>query len=149
MTTTWAVDLGAALTAIWQDQATATPAQLRKVYRSQPGSIGETPCAYIGNVSETVIHDAGTRTRTTGVDVVLVDTYSGDNLQTSDRVDVLTDLITDRFDLVTNVQRVGSSIINYTGYRDTDIVLAKPDGSSVTYRGRIFSYQAAKLEGRQ
>lgn len=148
MTTSWSTDLTAAIVAVWQDEATAHPDNVRKVYRSQPGSFGETPCAYIGDRAETITHDAGTRTRTTTVEVVLVDTYR-DNLQTSDLMDVTTDYISDRFDLPANVQRVGSSIISSTGYRDTDVTLAKSDGSSVLYRGRVFGYVCAKLEGRQ
>jgi hypothetical protein len=148
VTTTWATDLTAAIVAIWQDQATATPDGVRKVYRSQPGSFGETPCAYIGDRAETVTHDAGTRTRLSTVTMVLVDTYR-DNLQTSDLMDVTADYITDRFDVTTNVQRIGSSIINYDGYRDQDITFTRPDGTTVSYRGRLFSYSASKMEGRQ
>lgn len=154
MATSWLSDLVAAHVAILQDQATATPTWLRKVYSSQPGSFSELPCAYVGSRNEQIVHDAGTRTRTIALDVYVVDNYAGDNVQGNDRLDDLQDALVDRYDLAANVQRVGSSIIELTAIADIDlpVSITRPDGTAQTtfYRARVFSFgKSAKWEGRQ
>jgi hypothetical protein len=147
--TTWRADLVAAHLAILRDQITATPTLLRKAYSSQPGSFGELPLAYIGNRPETLRHDAGTRTRTIAIEVILVDNYSGDNVQGGDRLDQLVDALVDRYDIITNVQRVGSSIIELTSINDADVEVPGTD-RTLHYRGVSLTFgNTAKLEGRQ
>jgi hypothetical protein len=142
MTTTWRQDAVNAIVAILQDEATANPTLLRKVYSSRPGSFGETPVAYVGPRSESIAHDSGTRTRTfDGLTVTIVD-------QTGDLLDNLVDNLVDRFDLFGNVQRVGSSIIELASVSDVDISVDGPD-KSILYRGVVFSFgRTFKMEGR-
>ena len=148
MTTTFRHDIVAAVVAILQDEATANPTLLRKVYPSRPGSFGETPCAYVGQRSESVTHDAGTRTRTfDGLNFTIVDTYR-DNIQTGDLLDTLVDNLVDRFDIVANVQKVGSSILEITSITDVDVTIE--GDKTLVYRGVVFSLGATfKMEGRQ
>lgn len=149
MATTWRSDLVEAHRVILEAQSTATPTLLRKVYTSQPGSFNELPLAYVGARNETVTHDAGTRTRTIGIEVHLVDNYSGDNVQGGDRMDDLVDLLVDRYDLTENVQRVGSSIIELTSITDTDLEVRGLE-RSVYYRDTVLVFgRSAKMEGRQ
>lgn len=149
--TTWRADLVAALVAILNDQRTATPTLLRKVYASQPGAFNELPVAYVGARPEAITHDASTRTRTIQTEVWVVDTYAGDNVQDGDRMDQLVDALVDRFDVPGNVQRVGSSIIELTSVTDTDYPVTNPVTGQVTnYRACVFTFgKNAKLEGRQ
>ncbi len=150
MTTTWRQDLVAALVAILQDEQTANPTLLRKVYSSRPGSFGETPAAYVGARHETITHDAGTRTRQFGnLTFVVVDSYR-DNAQTGDLLDELVDNLVDRFDVSTNVQRVANAIIELTSVDDADIIMeGGGDKPAVAYRGVVFTVgKAAKWEGR-
>jgi hypothetical protein len=154
MATTWRVDLRAAFVAILEEQSTATPTLLRKVYPNRPASFGETPAAYVSNLPERITHDAGTRTRTSAPEVVLVDTYR-DNQQTGDLLDQLVDLLVDRFDLPANVQRIPNTIIELASITDTDIeVVGRREDAgdkSVLYRGVIlgFGEDTAIMEGRQ
>ena len=151
MTTTFRADIVAAVIAILEEESAANPTLLRKVYSSRPGSFGETPCAYIGAHSESITHDAGTRTRTfDGLTFTVVDTYR-DNTQTGDLLDELVDNLVDRFDLATNVQRVARSILALTSVADADIVV-EPGGDrpTVLYRGVVFTLGGTyKPEGRQ
>lgn len=149
MTTTWRQDVVSAIVAILQEESTANPTLLRKVYSSRPGSFGETPVAYVGGRSEVIDHDAGTRTRTmAGLTFTIVDSYR-DNAQTGDLLDELVDNIVDRFDLSTNVQRVGSSILEITAVTDVDVNVEGPD-KTVAYRGVVFTLaRTFKPEGRQ
>jgi hypothetical protein len=148
MATTWRVDLRAALVAILEDQSSATPTLLRKVWPNRPQSFGETPCAYVSNMNERIEHDAGTRRRTTTPQVVLVDSYR-DNAQTGDLLDQLVDLLVDRFDLVGNVSRVANTIIELASVSDTDVEMLGTE-RTVSYRGVILGFdRTIILEGRQ
>ena len=146
MPTTWRVNLVAALVGILEDQSTATPTLLRKVYSSRPQSFGETPCAYVSNRNERITHDAGTRTRFSAPEIVLVDSYR-DNSQTGDLLDQLVDYLVDRFD--TNVTRIGNTIIELVSITDTDVEVVGPD-KSLSYRGVILGLgNTTIMEGRQ
>lgn len=151
MATTYRSDIVAALVAILEEESTASPTLLRKVYPSRPGSFGETPVAWVGPRDETITHDAGTRTRTfAGLQVLIADAYR-DNQQTGDLLDDLVDELVDRFDVpgAAGVQKVPNSVIQLTSVTDTDIELAKPDGGSVIYRGVVLTFGgSSKLEGR-
>lgn len=154
MATTWRVNLRAALVAILEDQSAATPTLLRKVYPNRPASFGETPCAYVSNLPERITHDAGTRTRRSAPQVMLVDTYR-DNAQTGDLLDQLVDHLVDRFDLTGNVQRIANTIIELVSITDTDVEVTstRTDAmdKTVLYRGVLLDFgdSTAIMEGRQ
>lgn len=146
--TTFRNDIVVALLAVLNAQKAATPTQLRAVYSARPGSFPEVPCAYIGERSETIRHDAQTRTRTfTGLSVVLVDTFV-DATQTSDRMDDLVDLLVDRFTAAYAQVPGGGSILQMNAASDTEIVLSG-DAGSVNYRGVVLSFgETFVMEGR-
>ena len=152
--TTWRVDLRAALVAILEDQSTATPTLLRRVYPNRPASFPETPCAYVSNLPERITHTDQTRTRRSAPQVMLVDSYR-DNQQTGDLLDQLVDLLVERFDLPGNVQRIPNTIIEIVSITDTDIeVTGRREDSmdkSVLYRGVLLDFgdSTAIMEGRQ
>lgn len=151
MTTSWRSDLVAAHVTILEAQSAATPTLLRKVYRTRPGSYNELPLAFVGGRPETLTHDAGTRTRTIGIEVWIVDSYAGDNQQDGDRMDDLIDALVDLYDDPSNVQRVGSSIIELTSITDTDLeVTNAASGTTTFYRACVLTFgKSSKLEGRQ
>jgi hypothetical protein len=137
--TTFRSDIVAAVFGVLQAQKTATPSQLRAVYTARPGSFPETPCAYIGERSETITHGSQLRTRTmTGLTVVLVDRLV-DASETEDRFDDLVDLLVERFTAAYAAVAGGGSILQMTAAADTEVVLAGDAGSSV-YRGCVLSF---------
>lgn len=147
MTTTWRVDLRAALVAVLEEQSVATPTLLRKVYPARPEAFNELPSAYV-TLPERLTHDAGTRTRFAAPDITIVDGYR-DNNQTVAQFDQLVDLLVDRFDLTGNVQRVAGSIIELASVTETDVQMVGPE-KTVTYSGVILSFgeQTHIMEGR-
>ena len=146
--TTFRSDLVAALKTVLDAQVTATPTQLRAVYRARPGAFSELPCAYVGSRDERITYTAGQRTRTfAGLSVVLVDTFT-DGTEVSDRMDDLVDLLVDRF--TTNYAAVagGGSITQLSSVTDTELELAGPSGP-VVYRAAILGFDGTFVgEGR-
>lgn len=146
MATTFRADVRSALVAILQDQQTATPTLLRKVWPSRTGGFtGELPCAYVSNLTETITWTAGTRTRVLdGAEIILVDTYGSEGM--IDRLDQLVDKLVDRFN--DNVQRVGNAIIELTRVTDTEVEVVSA-GATTYYRAVALSLaRTAKWEGR-
>lgn len=148
MPTTFRSDVVAALVTVLQAQQTADPASLRAIYTSRPGSVPETPCAYIGPRDEIIRYDAGTRTREfRGLTVVVVDALQ-DASETEDRLDDLVDALVDRFTAAYAAVAGGGSIVQLNGARDTDVVLSGGTGE-VTYRGVVLDFGGTFIsEGR-
>lgn len=139
--TTFRSDVVTAIVAILTAQQTATPTLLRAVYSSRPGSFPETPCAYIGDRSETIAEGGQLRTRTmSGLTVVLVDTFV-DATQTGDRMDDLVDALIGRFSAAYAQVPGGGSLVQLNAANDTDISLSG-DAGSVIYRGVVLSFGA-------
>lgn len=147
MVTTARVDFVAAQMTILNAQKAATPTLLRAVWSSRPGNFNELPLAFIGNRDESLEWDAGTRTRTfNGLTVSLVDNFT-DSQQDSDRMDVLVDLLVDRYNDA--VQAVGrGSILELTNINDYE--LAEDVKGQITYRRAVLLTFARtfKKEGR-
>jgi len=124
---------------------TSNPTLLRGVYSARPaGPAFEKPCVYIGSRDETIRHDSGIRTRTlAGLTIVVLDTFP-DNVQTTDRMDILIDGLVDKItdtphalgaNTVTSVTSVVDSEVTMGEaiYRAAILTLA----SSVAQEGRL------------
>lgn len=137
--TTFRVDVVEAIRVVLEAQKTATPTQLRKVYTSQPGSVIETPCAYIGDRTESITYTAQTRTREmTGLTVVLADTLI-DASETDDRMDALVDLLVARFTDANAAVPGGGGLLQMTSVTDTLLTLSGPKGD-VVYRAAVLGF---------
>jgi len=149
MTTTARVDLTGAVVTVLQAQQTATPTLLRAVYVARPGSFPELPAAYVGNADERITYSSGTRTRTfTGLSAVIVDAFS-DAMESGTRMDVLVDLLVDRFTAAYATVAGGSSILQLTGVRDTEVTVEAAGGVAAIYRGAILDFGETFIsEGR-
>lgn len=148
MTTTFRTAVVAAIVGVLEAQRVATPTQLRKVYTGRPGSYSEVPCAYIGERSETITHGGQMRTRTmTGLTVTIVDTMT-DASETEDRLDLLVDLLVDRFTAAYAAVAGGGSIVQLQSVSDVDVPITGDTGTAV-YRGCVLSFADTFItEGR-
>ena len=128
-------------------QQTATPTQLRAVYRARPGSFSETPCAYVGSRDEAITYTAGQRTRTFAPTVVIVDTFS-DATESGDRVDDLVDLLVDRFTDAYAAVPGGNSLLELTSVTDTELEV-RGDANTAIYRAAVLGFDRTFItEGR-
>jgi hypothetical protein len=142
--TTFRADARAALVAILEAQATASPTLLRKVEASRPGSFPELPCAYVSNLTETITWSAGVRTRLIdGAEVTIVDTYRE---AVHDGLDQLVDLLVDRLNDAT--QQVGNAIIELSRVADAEVEVQGTERTTY-YRAVVLTLgRTAKWEGR-
>ena len=147
MSTTFRADIVTAVLAVLNAQKTATPTQLRAVYAARPGSFSELPCAYLGPRDETIRHGAQLRTRTmTGLTVFIVDAFM-DATETADRLDLLVDLLVDRFTAAYAQVPGGGSILQMTSVSDTEVEVGGE--VPVHYRGCVLSFgETFVTEGR-
>lgn len=143
MATTFRHDLVAALKTTLDAYVVANPTLLRAAYRTRPASVHETPMAYIGGRSESIVHDSGTRTRTFAPTVVIVDVLA-DNQETGDRMDIVVDALVDIF--TANPHAVsGSTLLEQTGVDDVDLDW----GGGVIYRAAVLTFARCSIqEGR-
>lgn len=148
MTTTFRADVTAGVVAVLQAQQAATPDKLRAVYSSRPGSFSELPCAYIGNADERITYSGQLRTRTmVGMTAVLVDVYA-DSIESGDRLDVLVDLLVERFTAAYAQVSGGGSILALSSVSDTEVEVSGVNGP-ILYRGVILGFGESFItEGR-
>lgn len=148
MTTTFRSDVTAGVVAILQAQQAATPDKLRAVYSSRPGSFPELPAAYIGNADERITYSGQLRTRTmVGMTAVLVDVYA-DSIESGDRLDVLVDLLVERFTAAYAQVSGGGSILALSSVSDTEVEVSGVNGP-ILYRGVILGFGESFItEGR-
>lgn len=148
MTTTFRSDVTAGVVAILQAQQAATPDKLRAVYSSRPGSFPELPAAYIGNADERITYSGQLRTRTmVGMTAVLVDVYA-DSIESGDRLDVLVDLLVERFTTAYAQVSGGGSILALSSVSDTEVEVSGVNGP-ILYRGVILGFGESFItEGR-
>lgn len=117
---------------------TASPTLLRKVYNARPGSVAETPLAFIGPRDEALSVSAQTRTRQfAGLTAVIVDTYV-DASEEGDRMDDLIDLLVADFATNRNVSGGGGKL-ELSNISDTEITLNGPRGDA-TYRAVVLTF---------
>lgn len=133
MATTFRSDAAAAIQTLLTTFQTANPTLLRKVKRARPENVGETPVAWIGDISETITHDSGVRGRTFAIPVAIVDQLS-DSDENADRMDDLVDALIDVF--TANPHAVANCLIEPTGVSELGIE-GPFHGVAIVLRGRI------------
>ena len=145
---TFRADTVAALLAVLNAYKAANPTKLKHLYTARPGSFPELPCAYIGNRNESITHDSGTRTRSLGPTVVLVDAFT-DYAEQTDRMDVLVDGLVEWFTANPRIIGTGAgTVLQMDGATDTEIELAGATGP-VFYRACVLTFgQTEAQEGR-
>ena len=124
----------------------ANPTIIRSVRTVRPGSYGTAslPCFFIGDLSESITHANGVRTRTmAGFSAFLVDNL-GTIEDSNDRMNFAADALTDLFTL--NYHAAGGiSIFQQTGSNDSEVA----DGQGVILPALEFTFAETKLaEGR-
>lgn len=134
-------DLRAALLGVLTEFRAQNPELLRGVYASRPESIAELPAAWVGGMPETITHTAGTRERAISPTVVLVDDLA-ENDETALRLDVLVDILVDRF--TDSVRRIPTSIIEPVGVTDGEL----PIGDAFYRTAEIAFGRTSIREGR-
>lgn len=134
-----------ALYTLLTDQQAATPTLLRKVFRWRPGGVGEAPAAWVGDLSESLTYDAGTRTREIVGEVFVADNFPADLITAADPFDQLRDAILERF--TANSAVIPITILELTAVTDGDLTLQGAERASI-YRGMTLSTRLRIWEGR-
>lgn len=119
MATTFRSDAAAAVLGLLTTYQTANPTRLRHVTRARPSSVGETPAAWIGEVTESIRNSANIRQRTFIIPIVVVDQLA-DNSETLNRLDDLVDAL---IDVVTAAPHAvsGATLIEPSGVSEVEI----------------------------
>lgn len=139
---TFRADLVDALYDLLTTYQTANPTLLRRVYRTRPAAFAELPSAFVGGRPETITHTSGTRERAIAPSVVVVDTFSGDNQETGDRMDILMDDLIDVF--TAGVRQIGNALIEPTAVTPGEI-----EASGAIYRAESIEFARTSIrEGR-
>jgi hypothetical protein len=139
---TFRVDLVDALYDLLIAYQTANPTLLRRVYRTRPSAFQELPSAFVGPREESITHTSGTRERTIAPSVVVVDTFSGDNEETGDRMDILMDDLVDVF-------TAGVSQIPWAIIEPTAVIPGELEASGAIYRAESIQFARTTIrEGR-
>lgn len=94
MSTTFRADVAAGLKSVLDTFKAANPTLVRATFIQRPTAPREFPTAYVGERSETVSHDAGTRRRTMSPTVVVVDSPT-DPDAVMGRMDIVVDALLD------------------------------------------------------
>lgn len=116
---------------------------LLHVHKARPPDFTDSPLAYVGGITQPVIHsDAQTRTMVgTLCDLVLIDVVS-DNIEVTDRLD---DLADDLVDYVSGHEHAVSAetVISPVSVRPTELEIG-----GVPYAGVVVTVNAQIQEGR-
>lgn len=126
-------------------QQTATPTLLRSVLRWRPGSIGEGPVAWIGDLVDDLAYDSGTRAREITGEIVIGSAYPSDLVTSNDPFDNLRDALVERFTAA--AQAIPTTILELTRVTDGDLSIQGAD-KVTTYRGMTLSTRLRIWEGR-
>lgn len=134
-----------ALYTLLTDQQTATPTLLRKVYRWRPGGIGEAPAAWVGDLSEDLTYDMGTRARTIVGEITIADGFPTDLVTSADPFDELRDALIERF--TSNSAVIPVTVLELLNVTDGDLSLQGAERVT-NYRGMTLSTRLRIWEGR-
>lgn len=136
-----------ALFTILETQRTATPTLLRKNYRYRPGTVSETPCAWVGTIQESMVIDAGTRSRESMAEVIIAAPFPSDLITDDDPFDELYAALIDRFTLLANVTVLNNSVLELTAIAQDELTLQGAEKSN-TYRAMTLTTRLRIWEGR-
>jgi hypothetical protein len=146
--TTFRQDIHSAIVATLLAWKAANPTLLRAVWHARPASftLGELPCAVLGDMTETITTMNGVRQRQmTGFTVMLVD-RSPDSQEADDRMNLLVDALMDY--LSANVHMASAlTEVWPIGVNDGDSGLIG-EASNLFWYSNVISFFAQIMEGR-
>lgn len=122
MGTTFRRDVRAALLGVITEFHVENPGLLRAAYAARPEAISEVPAAWVGDIPETIQHDAGTRERALRPTIVVAGAI-GENAEVIRAMDEVVDELIDRFTAA--VRRVPTSIIQPVSVTDGEIAVGE------------------------
>lgn len=129
--TTFRTDVRAILVTILGEQQTATPTLLRKVSATRP-NLSELPAAWVSGLSEEVVTDQGTRTRTMTPEITIADNFrEGGDTDFDTLIDLMVDRFTDAWSRLGGSAIIGSAI----SIRDAELEIVGTDVT--TYRRAV------------
>jgi|SRR3990172_8330300 len=108
------------------------------VHKVRPGSLVP-PCAYVGNLNESINQDTQTRTRDFTPEVVLVQRL----ISPTETVDAMDDMVDVYVDYITDNPHMGGGIIEPTSVRDVEL-----DLGGTLYSASVVSHKLHIMEGR-
>jgi hypothetical protein len=129
----------------------ADPTLLRKVYRTKPGGIGETPVAWIGSLAQNFPIDAGidTTPRIMQGEIIVAGPFPVDLTTTADPFDALYTALVNTFMLrATTVSGGPGTILDLLTITMDELAVTSPDGKTTTYQAMTLLTQYRIHEGR-
>lgn len=147
LNTTFRSDIHAGLIATLAAFRAANPTILRKIWHARPASytLGELPCAVVGNLTESITTLNGIRQRRMdGFTVEIVD-RAPDSQEADDRMNLLVDAIMDH---LTAGYHMASpkSIVEPIGVTDGDAGIT--EGTNLAWYSNVIVFRAYIAEGR-
>jgi hypothetical protein len=122
MGTTFRRDVRSALYGVLTEFHVENPGLLKAAYPARPESLGELPAAWVGDIPESIQHDAGTRERALRPSVVIAWAF-GENADVVAQADTLVDELVDRYTAA--VRRVPTSIIQPVAVTDGELAIGE------------------------
>lgn len=147
LNTTFREDARAGISATLSAWQAANPTLLRKVWQVRPESftLGDLPCAVLGNFSETITTMNGIRQRVLdGFTVELVD-RTPDNAEAAARMDVLVDAMLDYLTAAYHAAS-GTSILEPIGVSDGGSGVS--EATNLSWYANLITFRGYVAEGR-
>ncbi len=148
LNTTFREDVQAGIVATLGTFKTANPTLLRKVWQVRPPSftLGDMPCAVVGNLTESIVTANGIRQRRMdGFTVEIVDRIP-ENTEAALRMNLLVDAILDALTPAFHMAS-GTSIVEPIGVQDGDSG-ALGEGTNLYWFSNLITFRSYIAEGR-
>ena len=132
-------------------QQAATPGLIRDTSRHNPGHVGgEKPVAWMGEITDDLDYSVSTRARIMTADVQLVTTFPADDATDDfdDLIDALVERFTSGFNALFSVNGIANTVLELIHAEPSDVVIASPSGTDVTYKGALLTCRLRIWEGR-
>jgi len=148
LNTTFREDVRAGIVTTLRAFQAANPDLVRQVWPVRAGSItlGDTPALVVGDLHETIATMQGVRQRTMDGFAVEVIDQAPDNLEASNRMDLLVDAVMD-FLTAAYHSASGTSIVEPIGVEDGAASLGG-EGQNLAYYGQTIRFRGYVMEGR-
>jgi hypothetical protein len=148
LNTTFRQDVQAGIMTTLGAFKTANPTLLRKVWPVRPGSftLGDLPCAVVGNLTESIATENGIRQRRMESFTVEIVDRVPDNAEALVRMNLLVDAMLDYITAGYHMAS-GTSIVEPIGVQDGDSG-ALGEGTNVYWFSNLITFRAYVAEGR-
>jgi len=148
LNTTFRQDVQAGIMATLTAFKTANPTLIRRVWPVRPGSftLGDLPCAVVGNLTENIATSQGIRQRRMESFTVEIVDRVPDNAEALVRMNLLVDAMLDYITAAYHMAS-GTSIVEPIGVQDGDSG-ALGEGTNVFWFSNLITFRAFVAEGR-